>query len=177
MSIDNRYRRKVKITIALRFPDQSAFASAYFEEAPILGLGQGALSLIGLLSHAQTNMYTINAVVISTSSMLPRTLTWMDDFLDTTWITNASSRAESRRGSKRESGFGLVNWRKKVDSTQSEASEIAVRHSLAVTNEELGIHKWNTSHTAIVSAGGHSIASGRSEEQLGYWTNTSATQR
>ena len=98
-------------------------------------------------------------------------------FLDTTWITNASSRAESRRGSKRESGFGLVNWRKKVDSTQSEASEIAVRHSLAVTNEELGIHKWNTSHTAIVSAGGHSIASGRSEEQLGYWTNTSATQR
>jgi hypothetical protein len=98
-------------------------------------------------------------------------------FLDTTWITNVSSRAESRRGSKRESGFGLVNWRKKVDSTQSEPSEIAVRHSLAVTNEELGIHKWNTSHTAIVSAGGHSIASGRSEEQLGYWTNTSATQR
>ena len=92
MSIDNRYRRKVKITIALRFPDQSAFASAYFEEAPILGLGQGALSLIGLLSHAQTNMYTINAVVISTSSMLPRTLTWMDDFLDTTWIVTRAYR-------------------------------------------------------------------------------------
>jgi len=98
-------------------------------------------------------------------------------FLDTTWITNASSRNGSKRESKRESGFGLVNWRRKEGSTQSAPSEIAVRHSLAVTNEQQGIHKWNTSHTAIVSAGGHSIESGRSDEQLDYWANTSAPQR
>lgn len=84
---------KSKITISLRFPDQSAFASAYFEEAPILGLGQGALSLIGLLSHAQTKLYTINTVVISTCvPMLPRTLTWKDGFLDTTWIVTRAYR-------------------------------------------------------------------------------------
>jgi hypothetical protein len=99
-------------------------------------------------------------------------------FLDTTWITNASSRTGSKRGSKRESGFGLVHWRKKEDSTQSEPSEITVRHSLAVANEDQGIHKWsNSSNTVIVSAGGQSIASGRSHEQSDYWANTSASQR
>jgi hypothetical protein len=100
-------------------------------------------------------------------------------FLDTTWITNASSRTESKRGSKRESGFGLVHWRRKEDGIQSEPSEIAVRHSLAVTNEEQGIHKWsNSSHIAVVSSvGGRSIASGRSNEQLDYWANTSAPPR
>jgi hypothetical protein len=100
-------------------------------------------------------------------------------FLDTTFITNASSRTGSKRGSKRESGFGLVNWRKREDGAQSEPSEIAVRHSLAVTNER-GFHKWsnsNSSHTAVVSAGGHSIRSGRSDEQLDYWANSSASQR
>jgi hypothetical protein len=96
-------------------------------------------------------------------------------FLDTTFTTNASSRT----GGKRESGYGLAHWRKKADSTQSQPSEIAVRHSLVVTNEQ-GFHKWsnsNSSHTAFVSAGGHSIRSGRSDEQLGYWAKTSASQR
>jgi hypothetical protein len=98
-------------------------------------------------------------------------------FLDTTFITNASSRTGSKRDSKRESGFSLAHWRKKADSTQSEPSEIAVRHSLAVTNER-GFHKWsnsNSSHTAVVSAGGHSSRSGRSDEQLDYWAKSGAS--
>jgi hypothetical protein len=78
---------KSNITILLRCSDQSAFASACFEEAPILGLGQRALSLIGLLSHAQTDIHTSTAVVISVCvPMLPRTLAWTDSFLDITSI-------------------------------------------------------------------------------------------
>jgi len=98
-------------------------------------------------------------------------------FLDATFITNASSRTGNT--SKRESAFGLVNWRRKGVSTHSEPSQIRVRHSLAVANEEQAMHKWsNSSHTAVVSsAGGHSIASAHSDEQLGYWANGGAPQR
>lgn len=98
-------------------------------------------------------------------------------FLDTTFITNASSRAGT---SKRESAMGLMHWRRKEVSTHSVLSEIKVRHSLAIANEEQGVHhKWgNSSHTAVVSsAGGRSIASAHSDERLDYWANGSAPQR
>jgi hypothetical protein len=84
---------KSNVSISLRYSDQSVFASAYFEEAPISGLGQGALSLIGLLSHARTNVYSVNAMMISTYvPMLTHTLTWMDGFLGTIWVVTRAYR-------------------------------------------------------------------------------------
>lgn len=86
--------RKVKIILPPLFSVQSAFASAYFEEAPILGLGQGALSLIGLLSHALSNIYTITAVLLSASiqHLFPRTVIWMDSSRDTIRIKTRAYR-------------------------------------------------------------------------------------
>lgn len=86
--------RKVKIILPPLFSVQSAFASAYFEEAPILGLGQGALSLIGLLSHALSNIYTITAVLLSASiqHLFPRTVIWMDNSRDTIRIKTRAYR-------------------------------------------------------------------------------------